>query len=68
MNYNKKVTIIIRGEKIKAPIHLLNTIAIWAMEASNHYNNIGADALADFAAKNSKEIHMQLEKMGYYKD
>lgn len=68
MNYHKRATIVVDGEKITGPVHLLNSIAIWAMEAANHYNSIGANALADSARDRQKEIHSQLERMGLYKD
>lgn len=68
MNYHKRATIIVNGEKITGPVYLLNTISIWAMEAANHYRSIGANALADLASDSQKEIYTQLERLGLYKE
>ena len=68
MNYYKRVTIMVQGEKITAPVHLLNSISLWATEAANRYNSVGARALSAEAKESSDQIHDQLEEMGLYKD
>lgn len=68
MNYHERVTIIVQGEKITAPLLLLNSISLWAAEAANRYNSIGAHCLGSEAKESSEQIHDQLEEMGLYKD
>ena len=68
MNYYKRVTIMVQGEEITAPMLLLNSISLWALEASNHYNSIGAQSLGIEAKESSEQIYDQLEEMGLYKE
>ena len=68
MNYHKRVTIMLQGEEITAPMHLLNSISLWAAEAANRYNSVGAAALGKEAKESSYQIYNQLKEMGFYKD
>lgn len=68
MKMSTRKTIIINGEKITAPIGLLNTIGIWASEASERFRERGAHGLDSAAARASDEIYEQLMELGVYND
>ncbi len=63
-----RVTVIINGEKITAPAHLLNLLSIYAGEAAYRYADFNCYCLRDQAMEMRDTLYDQLEARGLYAD
>ncbi len=64
--YDTRVTITIKGEKVTAPVHLLNLFSIYAGECGLKFADDGCFCLSKKAGEVHREIYDQLNALGLF--